>query len=333
MSIRTSLRLSSALLLLAPLSVAAALFDDVPADSSLRPAVEYLNANGVLQTAEKYNPDQKLTREQAAKVIIASIVPAEELAKITATEFKDVSGWSVPFVEAARIMGVVQTVERFRPTDPVTKAEFIKMTLAARNIDYNGAFGDIKGQLAGDTPTDAWFAPVMRYSIASSMTAISQDGKLNPEQQITRGQMALFLFRLDMYNQQQRTQALLSQAETDIGNVLKQLEEQQPEEAEYAANRAVVTARGALASRPEEGIVKAAVKVSEAFQQLVAGYRAGAEGNLDETINQAKAAYASADKAEGFSSSLSSLSDQIRQIAKQMADEARAMQSQVQPQQ
>ncbi|MEQ1849240.1 MAG: S-layer homology domain-containing protein [Candidatus Peribacteraceae bacterium] len=327
---RLSLRVASATLALAlPLSVVAqTAFTDVPADSNLRPAVEYLASKGILQVAEKFNPDQNLTREQAAKVIIASIVSAEELAKVTATQFKDVSGWSVPFVEAARIMGVVQTVEKFRPVDPVTKAEFIKMTLAARGIDYNAAFNDITGQLSKDVPVDAWFASVMRYAIASSMTAVDTSGNLNPEQKITRAQMALLLFRLDMYAQNQRTQALLSQAETDIGNVLQQLEAEQPDEAGFASTRSILAARGALASRPDEVIVKAAVKISEAFSQLVAGYRAGAAGNFDETIAQAKAAYASADKAESFSPALSALANQIRDIAKNMAEEARTVKAQ-----
>lgn len=331
MHVRFSLQISLlAVFLLAPLGVSAA-FNDVAADSAVRPAVDYLLQRGFLEDRPQFNPNNKLNRAEAAKLIIAPVVPAEELAKLTGSSFKDVpaNAWFMPYVEAARIMGVVVTADNFRPTDPVTKAEFSKMMLAARNIDYNGLFGDLKGQLAADTPLDAWFAPVMRYSVASSMTAISQDGKLNPTQQITRGQMALYVFRFEMFLQGLRTQALLSQTETDISNVLTQLEAGQPQEAEFAANRAVLAARGALAARPDENIVKASVKTAEAFKQLVMGYQAGAAGNLEETINQAKAAYASADKAQGFSPELSALADQIRQIAKQMADEARALQQQV----
>jgi len=318
--------------MLLPFGASAATYSDVPADSALRPAVDYLREKGIIQDAEKFNPNEKLNRAQAAKIIVAPLVPAEELAKVTSTSFTDVptGSWFLSFVEAARIMNVVQTVEKFNPERPVTKAEFIKMTLAARGIDYQGAFADITTPLSSDVSSNTdWYYPVMRYALASTMTAISEDGKLNPAQEITRGQMALLTYRLDMYAAGQRTQAGLAQGETEIANVLQQLEKQQPVEAEYASNRSVLSTRGALAAKPDEAIVKAAVKVSEAFSHLVQGYKAGAAGQLDVTIAQAKAAYASADAAQGFSATLAPLADQIRQIAKQMAEEARAMQAKV----
>lgn len=317
-------------MLLAPLAAHAASYSDVGTESSVYPAIIYLRDKGVLQDAEKFNPENKLTREQAAKVIVASIVPAEEIAKVTATSFKDVSGWSVPYVEAARLMGIVKTADTFRPTAPITKSEYIKMLLAAKNKDFAGAFGDLTSPLSSDVnDASAWFFPVMRYAIASSMTAVGQDGTLNPNLEITRAQMALFTYRLAMNDEGRRIQALLSQTEADIGSLLKMLDEGQTLEAEYAAARAVVAARGALASKPDEALVKGAVKVSEGFQLLVLGYKAGAAGELDKTIEFAKGAYAAAEKAEGFSASLKPLTDQMRTIAGTMANEARALKAQV----
>lgn len=309
-------------------------FSDIPADSALDAATKWGVESGLFQQAPKFNPDQKLTREQAAKVIVASVVPAEELAKITSTSFKKgVSAWAVSFVEAARIMGIVQSADDFRGGAPITKAEYSKMLLASRNLDYTGAFSDLLSPLASDTnDTSAWYFPVMRYSLASSMTAVGADGKLNPNQEITRGQMALLTYRLAMYLEIRRIQALLSQAESDIGSTLKMLDEGQPQEAEYAAARAVVAARGALASKPDEALVKGAVKVSEGFQSLVLGYKAGAAGQLDKAIEYGKAAYAAAEKAQGFSASLTPLTDQMRTIAKTMADEARTLKAQAPPQ-
>jgi hypothetical protein len=82
----------------------AAGFSDVPTNSALYPATEYLKAQKIIQEANTFNPDQKLTRAQAAKVLVAPLVSSAELAKITSSQFGDIpSGqWFTSYVEAAR---------------------------------------------------------------------------------------------------------------------------------------------------------------------------------------------------------------------------------------
>lgn len=332
MSIRNAFTFTTLSLALAlPVTALGAGFSDVPTTSALYPATEYLKSAGIIQAADKFNPDGKLTRAQAAKVLVAPLVSAEELAKISASQFSDIpSGqWFTSYVEAARIMGLVDSAAKFNPNAPVTKSAFMKMLLKAKKLDYTSAFSDFSEPLSTDVPnTTDWFYPVMRFSLASSMTAVSQDGKLNPSQEITRGQMALFYYRLDMYTAGRRTQALLSQAETDIGNVLQMLDQKDAQQAQWASARAVIASRGALASKPNEPIVKGAMKVSEGFRSLVLAYKAGVEGNLDGVITYAKEAYASAEKAKGFSPGLSTIAGQMQTIGKNMADEARKLKAQ-----
>jgi DNA-binding LacI/PurR family transcriptional regulator len=160
------------------------------------------------------------------------------------------------------------------------------------------------------------------------MTAVTKEGTLSPSVEITRGQMAFFYYRLDMYTAGRRTQALLSQAETDIGNVLQMLDQKNLKEAEYASARAVIAARGALASKPNEPIVKGAMKISEGFQSLVKAYKAGVQGDLDGAIANSKDAYNSAEKAKSFSPTLSTIATQMQAIGKSMADEARKLKTQ-----
>lgn len=309
-------------------SIGLAAFSDVAASSALYPATEYLKAQGIIKDADKFNPDGKLTRAQAAKVLVSPLVKSEELAKITASEFSDVppGQWFTSYVEAARVLGLVDSAPKFNPEAPVTKSAFIKMLLKSKKMDYNGAFSDFTQPLSSDVPnTTDWFYPVMRMALASSMTAVGTEGILNPSQEITRGQMALFYYRLDMYIDGRRTQALLSQAETDIGNVLQMLNQKDLQQAQWASARAVIIARGAVASKPNEPIVKGAMKVSEGFQSLVLAYKAGVEGNLDAAIQYSKDAYASAEKAKAFSPGLVSIATQMQAIGKNMADEARAL--------
>ena len=305
-------------------------YTDVPETSPVFPAVEYLKAKGVLTPAAAFHPSDKLTRAQAAKIIIAPLVRPEELAKVTATTFTDVAptAWYMPYVEAARQLKIIDSVPTFNPDKPVTKAGFMKMLLTAKKLDYNGAFSDFTAPLATDTANKSdWFYPVMRYGLAASMTAVGQDGNLSPSREITRADMALLYYRLEMYMADRRTQALLSQAETDIGNVLQMLDAKNIQQAEYASNRSILTARGALTSRPNEALVQGAVKVAKGFQFLVLAYKAGVSGDLDGVLKNAKDAYASADKAKSLSPGLSVVTTQMQTIAKNMADEARKAQA------
>lgn len=305
-------------------------FTDIPKDSPVLAAAEYLQSKGIVQAAAKFNPNDKLNRAQAAKILVVPLVSAEELAKVTSSQFSDVPAgqWYLPYAEAARSLGIVDSAAKFNPSAPLTKSAFIKMLLSSKEIDYVGAFSDVKLPLSSDvSSTSDWFYPVMRFALASSMTAANAEGLLSPGQELTRGDMALLYHRLDMYLEGRRTQALLSQTETDIGNVLQLLDAQVIDQAEWASARSIMTARGALAVKPEEPVVKGAMKIAEGFQSLLMAYKAGVEGRLDDVIAQAKAAYGSAEKAKSFSSTLASIADQMQTIAKSMADEARTLQA------
>ena len=52
------------------------------------------------------------------------------------------------------------------------------------------------------------------------------------------------------------------------------------------------------------------------------------EGRLDDSINAAKDAYNSAEKAKSFSASLAMVVEQMEKIAKTMADQARTLKTQ-----
>ncbi len=317
--------------LVMPMIASAASFTDIPAESPILAAASYLQSKGIVQDGLTFNPDGKLTRAQAAKILVAPLVNAEDLLTLTTSSFKDVPAgqWYTAYAEAARKLGIVDSAANFNPNAPVTKAAFMKMLFVSKKLDYLGAFSDFKKPLSSDVMSaNDWYYPVIRFALASSMTAVNADGNLMPSSELTRGSMALLYYRLDMYLAGRRTQALLSQAETDIGNVLQMLDQKHIEQAEYASARSVIAARGALAAKPEEGIVKGAMKVSEGFAFLVSSYRAGIEGRLDDSINAAKDAYNSAEKAKSFSAGLVTVVEQMEKIAKNMADQARTLKSQ-----
>ncbi len=305
----------------------ASMFSDLPDTDPVAAAAEYMVTKGLVQASPQFKPNEKFTRAQAAKILVSSIVKPEEVAKITSSSFTDVKPgtWYLPFAEAARILGIVDTATLFNPDKPVTKAAFMKMLFTSKKIDYKKSFSDLKAPLSSDVQNSAdWTYDIMRYAISASMTAVSKEGTLSPNRELTRGEMAMLYYRLEMYQAGRRTQALLSQAETEISNILQLLTDKQMDQADAAALRSVLSARGALASRPDDPLVKAAVKVSEGFQWLVKGYKAGSSGDLDGAIAAAKNAYALADKAKAFSPGLEALTVQMQTISKNMASEARA---------
>lgn len=314
-----------------PLCAAAQEFTDVPESSPLYPAVEYMKEKGMLRADTAFNPNNKLTRAEAVKVLVAPLLNADELVQVEASMFEDVSAdeWYMPYAEAARMLGIVDSAPKFNPDAPVTKAAFMKMLLSSKKLDPNGAFSDFKKPLSSDVEdASAWFYPILRYGLAVSMTAVTNEGLLSPGREISRSDMALLYYRLEMYREGRRTQALLSQAETDIGNVLQMLDAKNIEQAEWASARAIIAARGALAAKPSEPIVKGAMKISEGFEALVLSYKAGISGDLDTAIDKAKEAYGLADKARTFAPGLDTIVTQMQAIAKNMADEARALKAQ-----
>jgi hypothetical protein len=308
-------------------------FSDVPPNHAAYQAVEYLKERGVISGYPDgtFQPDKKVNRAEAAKIIVAPLLSAEELGQFTTTVFADVPEgvWYLPYVESARQrFGIIDGPPKktsFYGEKPVLKVEFLKMLELAHGVDPN-AYGEIRLPLSSDVRNpDEWFYPYLRYALAASMTMVGTDGLLNPGSELTRGQVALLLHRLLMYKEGRRTQALLSETETEILNVLQGLDAQDVEQAEFASARALLAARGAHASRPDESLVKSALKTAEGFRALVQAYRAGLNGEYAEVVRLSGEGWNLAASVREFSPALSSVADQMQGIAKSMADEARKL--------
>ena len=311
-------------------------FSDVPPDHPTYPAVEYLKSTGVLQgyADGTFRPDAKVNRAEATKVIVAPRATTDALAKFTQTVFDDVpsDAWYLPYVEMARqVFGFIDGPPKkisFNGERPVIKAEFLKMVLIANSIDIT-AFSEIRLPLSSDvTNPDEWFYPYVRYSISASMTAVTEEGLLSPGRELTRGDVALLLYRFLMYQENRRTQALLSESEGEILRILDALGNNDIAEAEYASARALVAARGAHASRPDTPLVQSALKITEAFRTLVRAYRAGLNLEFDMVITLTGQAWDLAEQGRIISPEMQSIAERVQQSAHTMADSARELKGQ-----
>ncbi|MEI8230513.1 MAG: S-layer homology domain-containing protein [Candidatus Peregrinibacteria bacterium] len=306
------------------------IFKDIDQKSALGEAAQFLQSQGIIggYPDGTFHPNQKVGRAEAIKMIVSPLIKKESLALLTTTPFTDVkpTDWYLPYVEAARQNKIIDgppTKPQFNGAKPIAKMEFIKMLLLAYKIDPN-TYSEIKLPLATDvTDTSAWYYPYLRYSLSASLTMVSKDGTLAPGQELTRGDTALLLYRYIMYRNGRRTQALLSEAESEILVVLGNLNPQTLEQAEYASARALIAARGANATASNDSIVQGALKVTESFRAIVRGFRAGVSQQYDDAIRLCGDAWNLAASAKTLSPALATVSEQIQSISKQIADSAR----------
>ncbi|MDP7247875.1 MAG: S-layer homology domain-containing protein [Candidatus Peribacteraceae bacterium] len=311
-------------------------FSDVPPDHEAYEAAEFLRSQQIIKGYDDgtFKPDKQVNRAEALKIIISPLIDQAALDQVKETLFKDIpeGAWFMSYVEAARQNGIIDGPPKklkFNGDDTIITAEFLKIMQLANRIDPEVFLGELDIPLSTDVAdVSAWFYPYIRYAFASSMIMINLDGLIHPEYQLTRGDTALLMHRFMMYQQERRTQALLSEAEQEMIITLSMLDQGNITQAEFAANRALVAARGAHAKRSEEPIVKGAVKITEAFIELTKGYRKGSEEKYNDVITHCGNAWNLATRAKELSPNLLTIADQVQNISKKMADSARTLKAQ-----
>ena len=325
----------SSLLFFLSITAHAQSFSDVPSTHPAYAAIEFLKERGILQgySDGTFKPGTAVKRAEALKVIVALKVSPAELAKLSGSNYDDVpaDAWYYPYVQAGhqtlKIIDGPPTTTVFNGSRTVNRVEFLKMFFLSQGVN-TGAFGEIQLPMGNDvtSPTE-WYYPLIRYAFSASMIQVDTSGNLSPAQELTRGDMAVLMHRFAMYQAGRRTQALLSEEESELVNVLDMLEKNEIVQAEYASARALIAARGAHASKPDVPLVQGALKIAEAFRALVRGYRAGVEGKLDEVVSLSKEAWNIAESAKSIIPDLGELAGSVQSIAGKMANEARQLQA------
>ena len=128
-----ALALSSVMLMgMMVVGTSAAGFDDVTAAHDAE-AIEVMQAIGVMVGDDKgnFNPDQKVTRAEAAVVIAKLMDLSVEDFNGADLTFTDVPEWAVPFVAAVQAEGIVAgySAEQFGSNDTVKAVDFALMVM------------------------------------------------------------------------------------------------------------------------------------------------------------------------------------------------------------
>jgi YD repeat-containing protein len=181
-------------------------FVDVPVNDKVCIAVEHLRVFGVVNGNGDgtFTPGRSVTRAEMAKMLVLSLEKAPEPEKKTLS-FPDVQGhWAYTrgYLQAAHEMKAIIGYPNgdFRPENPVTRGEVIKMVMAALGyaelVDGSSPYTDLEGR---------WFrgwvqiAHLMNIVGDQSQSQIWLHGKAAPfngDQAATRAEVAQVLFSL-----------------------------------------------------------------------------------------------------------------------------------------
>jgi hypothetical protein len=192
--------------LLLPLSATAAdvsRFPDVPDVHPQVLAINYVAYEGIMSGYPNgtFGPANPLNRAELMKVLVHSAFgePGQAYARSC---FPDVAAgdWFAPSVCYAAEHGWVKGYPdgKFRPSQPVTMAEAIKMLVASRSYPLDAP---VSWQ-APDIPSDAWYAPYLAVGLDKFI--VSFEGLSDAQghsvlgQALDRGTIAEYLYRADV---------------------------------------------------------------------------------------------------------------------------------------
>ncbi|MFB9274168.1 endo-1,4-beta-xylanase [Cohnella cellulosilytica] len=140
-------------------------------------------------TPEKPLLNSKLVDAEQMKAAVQQALQANQ-----PINFSDVPAahWSAKAVQLASQLGIVkgEPNSEFKGSNPVTRAEFAEMMVNALGMDItgeDGSFSDTNGHWA-----DAYIRALHRAGIANG----TSKGAFNPDQEITRAEMAAILARI-----------------------------------------------------------------------------------------------------------------------------------------
>ncbi len=167
---------------------AASKFKDVPSTHWAYNYVEDISHRNIINgyTDGTFRPDNSLTREQAAKIIVNAVeIPYE--GKVA--DFPDVpsDSWSSPYIAAARDAGIINGHQdgTFRPQDKVTREQIAAMVTRAFDLKLVGTAIKFK-----DVPADSWSKNNIDILTSHKIVNGYSDGTFRPKNSITRAQFA-----------------------------------------------------------------------------------------------------------------------------------------------
>lgn len=144
-----------------------------------------------------FGPDREITRAELTKIALEAFVIEEPITLTSETGFADVDSddWFSDYVLFARDLEIIDGYNdnTFRPNQPVTRAEAVKILLnASAKVSVDTLLPT--GEQFDDVNSDDWYAGYVNYAYQESVIGgyNAENGKLyfSPNQPITRAEVA-----------------------------------------------------------------------------------------------------------------------------------------------
>ena len=164
-------------------------YSDVSSDFFAADQIDALSDAGIMTgyANGNFGPNDTLTREQAAKILVLAFATVDEDAEVTCDGM--VSDWAVEYMATANLLGILEGDGNgdCRSTDPVSRAEMAKMTVTAAMLANDGTMAS---DWFSDVVDGAWYDEYMGTAYVYGVMGGYTNGKMGPGDSVTRGQAA-----------------------------------------------------------------------------------------------------------------------------------------------
>jgi hypothetical protein len=170
-------------------------FSDVQSNDYFYAAVKDLSERNIIKGYQDgtFRPYETVTRAQAAKMLALTL--GLETSNVQNPEFTDVktSDWYYGPVAALVNAGIIKGYDdqTFRPNDTLTRAQMAKMIALGFHL------GETSVDKFSDVKNSDWYSGYVGSLVEKEITTGTTPTTFSPNKQITRGQMAAFLYRTE----------------------------------------------------------------------------------------------------------------------------------------
>lgn len=209
-------------------SICSAFFSDVDKDNIYYQPIYFLHSNNLIvgYPDNTYKPNEYLIRSIAAKVVLSAYENDDQY-KLSIAEpdpsntFMDASydSWFTKYMlKAEEYEAFSRDADGyFKPYDPLTRAQFMKLVLAPSGLDLE-SYDDV--QLYSDVPEYAWFAKYMNFAGTFGLIVADKDNNLRPSDIVNRGEAAETGYLLYLMLKKDNTEMVLKELEANIDQTL-----------------------------------------------------------------------------------------------------------------
>ena len=177
-------------------------FKDVPKKHYAYDAVSYMAANDIIKgyADNTYRLNKPVTRAQAAKMIAVSI--GAKPSHAYKMDFKDVTkdNGSYDHIRALTQRGLFKNAEKFNPNKPLTRGQMAKLLVFGYHIVTDDNDFIIFDDVHKSSGAYEYIITIAELNI----TTTRPGGKFNPNDPVTRGQMAAFLYRTMQFDENRK---------------------------------------------------------------------------------------------------------------------------------